>query len=99
MEESARTCTRWPTCARFRPSTGKVLNAAGNYYGHVGEMNTPEEQRKEAEERRRIEGWLTSSQTAERRDRKRRRHRDPQRPHKIDWECELGSLSASRRSM
>jgi 2-keto-4-pentenoate hydratase/2-oxohepta-3-ene-1,7-dioic acid hydratase in catechol pathway len=35
---------------------GKVLNAAVNFYSHVNEGGTPEEQRKAAEERRRTRG-------------------------------------------
>jgi len=34
----------------------KILNAAVNFYSHVGEGGTPEEQRKAAEERRRTRG-------------------------------------------
>jgi 2-keto-4-pentenoate hydratase/2-oxohepta-3-ene-1,7-dioic acid hydratase in catechol pathway len=35
---------------------GKMLNAAVNFYSHVGEGGTPEEQKKAAEERRRTRG-------------------------------------------
>jgi 2-keto-4-pentenoate hydratase/2-oxohepta-3-ene-1,7-dioic acid hydratase in catechol pathway len=35
---------------------GKILNAAVNFYSHVGEGGTPEEQKKAAEERRRTRG-------------------------------------------
>jgi 2-keto-4-pentenoate hydratase/2-oxohepta-3-ene-1,7-dioic acid hydratase in catechol pathway len=69
----------------------KILNAAGNYYGHVAESSTPEEQRKVAEARRKERGtpylFLKPTRGAiigngddivlpEGRD-------------KIDWECEL----------
>jgi 2-keto-4-pentenoate hydratase/2-oxohepta-3-ene-1,7-dioic acid hydratase in catechol pathway len=72
---------------------GKILNAAGNYYGHVGEMNTPEEQRKEAEERRRNRGMAylflkpPSVVIANGEDIVIPKGRD-----KIDWECELGVI-------
>src|SRR4029077_8505188 len=35
---------------------GKSLNAAANYYGHAGETGTPEEQKKEADARRKDRG-------------------------------------------
>jgi 2-keto-4-pentenoate hydratase/2-oxohepta-3-ene-1,7-dioic acid hydratase in catechol pathway len=72
---------------------GKILNAAGNYYGHVGEMNTPEEQRKEAEERRRDRGMAylflkpPSVVIANGEDIVIPKGRD-----KIDWECELAVI-------
>jgi 2-keto-4-pentenoate hydratase/2-oxohepta-3-ene-1,7-dioic acid hydratase in catechol pathway len=72
---------------------GKILNAAGNYYGHVGEMNTPEEQRKEAEERRRNRGMAylflkpPSVVIANGEDIVIPRGRD-----QIDWECELAII-------
>jgi 2-keto-4-pentenoate hydratase/2-oxohepta-3-ene-1,7-dioic acid hydratase in catechol pathway len=77
------------TLAPIRPR--KILNAAGNYYGHVGESGTPEEQRKEAEERRKNRGlpYLflkpPSSVIANGEDIVIPRGRD-----KIDWECEIG---------
>jgi 2-keto-4-pentenoate hydratase/2-oxohepta-3-ene-1,7-dioic acid hydratase in catechol pathway len=77
------------TLAPIRPR--KILNAAGNYYGHVGESNTPEEQRKEAEERRKNRGlpYLflkpPSSIIANGEDIVIPGGRD-----KIDWECEIG---------
>jgi 2-keto-4-pentenoate hydratase/2-oxohepta-3-ene-1,7-dioic acid hydratase in catechol pathway len=67
-----------------------MLNAAANYYGHVGEMGTPEEQRKAAEERRRDRGlaylFLKPSGVVigNGDDILLPRGRD-----KIDWECEL----------
>jgi len=72
---------------------GKILNAAGNYYGHVGEMNTPEEQRKEAEERRKNRGMAylflkpPSVVIGNGEDIVIPKGRD-----KIDWECELGVI-------
>jgi 2-keto-4-pentenoate hydratase/2-oxohepta-3-ene-1,7-dioic acid hydratase in catechol pathway len=72
---------------------GKILNAAGNYYGHVGEMNTPEEQRKEAEERRRNRGMAylflkpPSVVIGNGEDIVIPKGRD-----KIDWECELAVI-------
>jgi len=72
---------------------GKILNAAGNYYGHVGEAGTPEEQRKEAEARRRNRGvpylFLKPPSAVIGTG-------DPillprNRP-KIDWECELAAV-------
>ena len=77
------------TLAPLRPR--KILNAAGNYYGHVGESGTPEEQRKEAEERRRNRGMPylflkpPSSVIANGDDIVIPKGRD-----KIDWECEIG---------
>jgi 2-keto-4-pentenoate hydratase/2-oxohepta-3-ene-1,7-dioic acid hydratase in catechol pathway len=72
----------------------KVLNAAGNYYGHVGESGTPEEQRKAAEARRKERGipylFIKSRTNAVIGD------GDPiimpkGRP-KLDWECELAAV-------
>ncbi len=70
----------------------KLLHAAGNYYGHVNEAATPEEQRKEAEARRRDRGvpYLFLKPTlgaiiGTGDDIVLPRGRD-----KIDWECELG---------
>jgi 2-keto-4-pentenoate hydratase/2-oxohepta-3-ene-1,7-dioic acid hydratase in catechol pathway len=70
----------------------KILNAAGNYYGHVSESSTPEEQKKVAEQRRRERGtaylFLKPTRGAivgNGHDIILPRGRD-----KIDWECELG---------
>lgn len=70
----------------------KILNAAGNYYGHVSESSTPEEQKKVADERRRDRGtaylFLKPTRGAivgTGHDIVLPRGRD-----KIDWECELG---------
>ena len=70
----------------------KILNAAGNYYGHVSESSTPEEQKKVAEQRRRDRGtaylFLKPTRGAiigNGDDIVLPRGRD-----KIDWECELG---------
>jgi 2-keto-4-pentenoate hydratase/2-oxohepta-3-ene-1,7-dioic acid hydratase in catechol pathway len=43
---------------RTRPPLmpGKIMNAAVNFYSHVGEQGTPEQQRQAAEERRRSRG-------------------------------------------
>jgi 2-keto-4-pentenoate hydratase/2-oxohepta-3-ene-1,7-dioic acid hydratase in catechol pathway len=77
------------TLAPLRPR--KILNAAGNYYGHVGESGTPEEQRKEAEERRKNRGMAylflkpPSSVIGNGDDIVIPKGRD-----KIDWECEIG---------
>ncbi|HSL23843.1 MAG TPA: fumarylacetoacetate hydrolase family protein [Vicinamibacterales bacterium] len=69
----------------------KILNAAGNYYGHVSESSTPEEQRKVAEARRKARGtpYLFLKPTlgaivGNGDDIVLPRGRD-----KIDWECEL----------
>lgn len=71
---------------------GKILNAAGNYYGHVGETGTPEEQAREAEQRRRERGIpylfikTTSAGVSNPGD-------DIVMPHgrpSMDWECEIG---------
>jgi 2-keto-4-pentenoate hydratase/2-oxohepta-3-ene-1,7-dioic acid hydratase in catechol pathway len=72
----------------------KILNAAGNYYGHVSESSTPEEQAKVAEARRRDRGipylfhkTTTSGVIG---------NGDPiympkDRP-KVDWECEIAAI-------
>ena len=70
----------------------KILNGAGNYYGHVGETNTPEEQAKIAAARRKNRGIVYLF------------HKPPttgvigdgepivmaKGREKLDWECELG---------
>lgn len=71
----------------------KILNAAGNYYGHVGESLPPEEQAKIAEERRRNRGipYLFLKPTSA-------IIPDghpiviPKDRTKIDWECELAAI-------
>jgi 2-keto-4-pentenoate hydratase/2-oxohepta-3-ene-1,7-dioic acid hydratase in catechol pathway len=69
----------------------KILNAAGNYYGHVGENATPEEQKKIADARRKARGtaylFLKPTRGAiigNGDDIVLPKGRD-----KIDWECEL----------
>ena len=70
---------------------GKSLNAAANYYGHAGETGTPEEQRKEAEARRKDRGapylFLKAMEGA------LIGNGDdillPRGRAQIDWECEL----------
>ena len=71
---------------------GKILNGAGNYYGHVGETGTPEEQAAAAAARRREKGIAYLF------------HKPPTTTvigdgapivmakgrEKLDWECELG---------
>lgn len=69
----------------------KTLNAAGNYYGHVSESSTPEEQRKVAEARRKQRGtpYLFLKPT---RGAIVGNGDDiilPGGREKIDWECEL----------
>ncbi|MBI2222156.1 MAG: fumarylacetoacetate hydrolase family protein [Acidobacteria bacterium] len=69
----------------------KTLNAAGNYYGHVSESSTPEEQRKVAEARRKQRGtpYLFLKPT---RGAIVGNGDDiilPAGREKIDWECEL----------
>ena len=69
----------------------KTLNAAGNYYGHVSESSTPEEQRKVAEARRKQRGtpYLFLKPT---RGAIVGNGDDiilPAGRDKIDWECEL----------
>ena len=70
---------------------GKSLNAAANYYGHAGETGTPEEQKKEADARRKDRGApylvLTAMEGAVIGD-----GDDilmPRGRERIDWECEL----------
>ena len=70
---------------------GKSLNAAANYYGHAGETGTPEEQRKEAEARRKDRGapylFLKAMEGAVIGD-----GDDilmPRGRERVDWECEL----------
>jgi 2-keto-4-pentenoate hydratase/2-oxohepta-3-ene-1,7-dioic acid hydratase in catechol pathway len=69
----------------------KILNAAGNYYGHVGENATPEEQKKIADQRRKARGtaylFLKPTRGAiigNGDDIVLPKDRD-----RIDWECEL----------
>jgi 2-keto-4-pentenoate hydratase/2-oxohepta-3-ene-1,7-dioic acid hydratase in catechol pathway len=70
----------------------KMLNAAGNYYGHVSETSTPEEQKKVADQRRRDRGtpylFMKAARGAI------IGNGDPvilpRGRDKIDWECELG---------
>lgn len=70
----------------------KMLHAAGNYYGHVSETSTPEEQRKVAEQRRRERGtpylFIKATRGAI------IGNNDPiilpKGRTQIDWECELG---------
>jgi len=70
----------------------KILNAAGNYYGHVGETGTPEEQAAAAAERRKDKGiaylFHKPATTAVIGD------GDPivmaKGREQLDWECELG---------
>ncbi|MBI2833757.1 MAG: fumarylacetoacetate hydrolase family protein [Acidobacteria bacterium] len=76
----------------------KMLNAAGNYYGHVSENLPPEEQRKIADERRRDRGtpylFLKATRGAiigDGGDIILPRGRD-----KIDWECEIGVVIGRR---
>ena len=70
---------------------GKSLNAAANYYGHAGETGTPEEQKKEADARRKDRGapylFLKAMEGAvigNGDDILMPRGRD-----QVDWECEL----------
>ena len=70
---------------------GKSLNAAANYYGHAGETGTPEEQKKEADARRKDRGapylFLKAMEGAVVGD-----GDDilmPRGRERIDWECEL----------
>jgi 2-keto-4-pentenoate hydratase/2-oxohepta-3-ene-1,7-dioic acid hydratase in catechol pathway len=70
----------------------KMLNAATNYYGHVGEQASPEEQKKAADERRRDRGapylFLKATEGAI------IGNGDdiilPAGRDRIDWECEIG---------
>lgn len=74
---------------------GKILNAAGNYYGHVGEAQGREEQQRIAEERRRDRGtpylFLKPSTpgvvVGNGHDIVLPSGRD-----RIDWECELAAV-------
>jgi 2-keto-4-pentenoate hydratase/2-oxohepta-3-ene-1,7-dioic acid hydratase in catechol pathway len=77
---------------------GKSLNAAANYYGHAGETGTPEEQKKEADARRKdrgapylflkaMEGAVIGSGD------------DillPRGREQIDWECELAVVMGKK---
>ena len=72
----------------------KILNAAGNYYGHVSEASPPEEQKRVAEQRRKERGtaylFLKPTRGAiveTGHDIVLPRGRD-----KIDWECELATV-------
>jgi 2-keto-4-pentenoate hydratase/2-oxohepta-3-ene-1,7-dioic acid hydratase in catechol pathway len=72
----------------------KILNAAGNYYGHVAESSTPEEQRKVAEARRKDRGtpYLFLKPT---RGAIVGNGDDiilPKGRDRIDWECELAAV-------
>jgi 2,4-diketo-3-deoxy-L-fuconate hydrolase len=70
---------------------GKSLNAAANYYGHAGETGTPEEQKKEADARRKDRGapylFLKAMEGAV------IGNGDdilmPRGRERVDWECEL----------
>lgn len=70
----------------------KMLNAATNYYGHVGEQASPEEQKRAADERRRDRGapylFLKATEGAI------IGNNDdiilPSGRDRIDWECEIG---------
>jgi 2-keto-4-pentenoate hydratase/2-oxohepta-3-ene-1,7-dioic acid hydratase in catechol pathway len=71
---------------------GKILNAAGNYYGHVGEMGTPEEQQAAAEARRKERGMpylfhkpTTTAVIGDGEPIVMAKGRE-----QLDWECELG---------
>ena len=77
---------------------GKSLNAAANYYGHAGETGTPEEQKKEADARRKdrgapylflkaMEGAVIGSGD----DIIMPRGRD-----QVDWECELAVVMGKK---
>jgi 2-keto-4-pentenoate hydratase/2-oxohepta-3-ene-1,7-dioic acid hydratase in catechol pathway len=70
----------------------KMLNAAGNYYGHVSESSTPEEQRKVAEARRKERGtpYLFLKPTVGAIIGTGDDIVLPTGRTKIDWECELG---------
>lgn len=77
---------------------GKSLNAAANYYGHAGETGTPEEQRKEAEARRKDRGapylFLKAMEGAV------IGNGDdillPRGRERIDWECELAVVMGKK---
>jgi len=70
----------------------KMLNAASNYYGHVSEASTPEEQRKVAEARRKDRGtpYLFLKPTVGAIVGNGDDIVLPKGRDKIDWECELG---------
>ena len=70
----------------------KMLHAAGNYYGHVSETSTPEEQRKVAEQRRRDRGtpYLFMKATRGAIIGNNDPIILPKGRAQIDWECELG---------
>lgn len=70
----------------------KILNAAGNYYGHVAESSTPEEQRKVAEARKKDRGtpYLFLKPTVGAIIGNGDDIILPKGRDKIDWECELG---------
>jgi 2-keto-4-pentenoate hydratase/2-oxohepta-3-ene-1,7-dioic acid hydratase in catechol pathway len=70
----------------------KILNAAGNYYGHVSESSTPEEQRKVAEARKKDRGtpYLFLKPTVGAIIGTGDDIILPKGRDKIDWECELG---------
>ena len=70
----------------------KILNAASNYYGHVSEASTPEEQRKVAEARKKDRGtpYLFLKPTVGAIIGTGDDIILPKGRTKIDWECELG---------
>jgi 2-keto-4-pentenoate hydratase/2-oxohepta-3-ene-1,7-dioic acid hydratase in catechol pathway len=70
----------------------KMLNAASNYYGHVSEASSPEEQRKVAESRRKERGtpYLFLKPTVGAIVGNGDDIVLPKGRDKIDWECELG---------
>jgi 2-keto-4-pentenoate hydratase/2-oxohepta-3-ene-1,7-dioic acid hydratase in catechol pathway len=77
---------------------GKSLNAAANYYGHAGETGTPEEQKKEADARRKDRGapylFLKAMEGAvigNGDDIIMPRGRD-----QVDWECELAVVMGKK---
>ncbi|HSF15948.1 MAG TPA: fumarylacetoacetate hydrolase family protein [Vicinamibacteria bacterium] len=71
---------------------GKILNAAANYYGHVGETGTPEEQAREAEARRRERGipYLFIKTTSAGVSHPGDDIVMPRGRPSMDWECEIG---------
>jgi 2,4-diketo-3-deoxy-L-fuconate hydrolase len=70
----------------------KMLHAAGNYYGHVSETSTPEEQKKVAEQRRRDRGtpYLFMKATRGAIVGNNDPIILPKGRTQIDWECEIG---------
>jgi 2-keto-4-pentenoate hydratase/2-oxohepta-3-ene-1,7-dioic acid hydratase in catechol pathway len=70
----------------------KMLHAAGNYYGHVNETATPEEQRKAAEARRKDRGtpYLFMKATRGAIIGNNDPIILPRGRTQIDWECEIG---------